>query len=297
MAQGAYGERLRETFGVRAAPVFVTRTLDKAKIAVTEIRCDIENSGLSRQIPPEDAMLMMIQVRDVPEHDLFLDGRQLKTERLPVGTANIYDLRTMPVANSLSAFHHVSLYIPRAALNAIAEREQIAVVDEFVHQPGIGVQDEVLKQIAFALLPCFRNPAQANRLLVDHLTTAAAAHVATRYGNRESRKPGTIPSLGNRQLSVLLEMLASDLRSERTLEEMSEEIGFSALQVADAFRHATGQSVHEWLSSARYEKAVALMSNGAHSPDQIAVKAGYHDLAHMTSEFERRNGPNRNLSS
>ena len=109
MAQGAYGERLRETFKVRAAPVFVTRTLKKAKIAVTEIRCDIENNGLSEKIPSEDAMLMMIQVRDVPAHDLFLDGRQLRTDHLPVGTANIYDLRTVPVANR---FAGVGAYCP-----------------------------------------------------------------------------------------------------------------------------------------------------------------------------------------
>ena len=171
---GAYGERLRETFGVDVAPAFVVRTLNKAHIAVTEIRCDLANTGFSKPIPAEDAFLVIVQLRDVPKHDMWLNGKQIDTVYLPAGTTNIYDLRSTPVANSISSFHHVSFYVPRPALNAIVEVEEIAVVDEFDHDPGRGVFDDVLHNLALAILPSSTTSSPSSRAMLDRSSAAGA---------------------------------------------------------------------------------------------------------------------------
>ena len=87
---------MRVTLGVDAAPAFVARTLKKANIAATEIRCDKTNTGFSKPIPAEDAFLIVVQMRDVAIHEMWLDGKQIDTAFLPAGTINIYDLRSNP---------------------------------------------------------------------------------------------------------------------------------------------------------------------------------------------------------
>ena len=45
------------------APAIVTRTLRKAEIAVTEIRCDDPLPGMSTSIQREDAFLLELELR------------------------------------------------------------------------------------------------------------------------------------------------------------------------------------------------------------------------------------------
>jgi hypothetical protein len=150
--EGAYGETLRRTFKTETAPSFVSRRLKNAKVAVTEIRCDKEDTGLTEPIPVEDAFLVTVQLRDVAAHGLFVDGSRVRTEFLPAGTANIYDLRSSPIADSIRGFHHLSFYLPRAALLEVAELEGLPDADNFHHHPGLGVKDEVLHNLARAIL-------------------------------------------------------------------------------------------------------------------------------------------------
>jgi hypothetical protein len=66
---GAYSQRLGDHFHLASAPAFVAWTLKKSEIAVTEIKCDVENNGPTSPIPREDAILVTLQVRDRPRHE------------------------------------------------------------------------------------------------------------------------------------------------------------------------------------------------------------------------------------
>jgi AraC-like DNA-binding protein len=284
---GAYGERLRETFGVDAAPAFVARTLKKAHIAATEIRCDIANTGFSKPIPVEDAFLVILQLRDVPRHDMWLNGKQIDTAYLPAGTTNIYDLRSAPVANSISSFHHVTFYLPRPALNAIVEVEEIPAIDEFAHDPGRGVFDDVLHNLAVSLLPSFRDPTRANRLFVDHVTVAASAHSVKSYGNRVRKGlADSCFTLSPAQKARVEEMLANKIDGDIGLAELAEESGMSGLQLMRSYKQATGRSVHEWASALRVKRAKDLLRKGS-GLDEVARMAGYVDVEHFVAEFTR----------
>jgi AraC-like DNA-binding protein len=288
---GAYGERLREIFGVNAAPAFVTRTLKKAQIAVTEIRCDMANTGFSKPIPVEDAFLVVVQLRDVPRHDMWLNGKAIDTVYLPAGTTNIYDLKSTPVANSISSFHHVSFYLPRLALNAIVEVEEIPSVEEFDHNPGRGVIDDVLHNLAVALLPSFRDPAKANKLFVDHMTVAAAAHAVKSYGNRV-RKGQTDKCflLSPEQKARVEEMLADKIDGDIRLVQLADQSGMSGLQLMRSYQKTMGKSVHEWSSTLRVKRAKDLLLRKDSGLEEIARMAGYPSVDHFVAEFTRHVG-------
>lgn len=289
---GVYGERLRDTFGVNAAPAFVARTLKRTQIAATEIRCDMMDTGLSKPIPVEDAFLIVVQLRDVPIHGMWLDGKQIKTAFLPARTANIYDLRSTPIANSISPFHHVTFYLPRAALNAIVEAEDISSVDAFDNNPGCGVIDDVLYNVAVALLPSFRDPSKANKLFVDHMTIAAAAHAVRRYGNHVHKVLFDEASLLSReQRARVEEILASKIDGDIGLADLAEKGGMSCLQLIRSYELTTGKSIHEWSSMLRVERAKnLLLRNDGSGLAEIARLAGYSSLDRFVAEFTHHVG-------
>jgi AraC family transcriptional regulator len=116
-----YGQRLGERLRVESAPAIVTRALRKAEIAVTEIRCDDPLPGTTGSIHREDAFLVGLQLRDFPHHEYWEDGRQMPVCDLRVGDSLFYDLKRDPVALLDKPHHSLLFYLPRGALNAIAD--------------------------------------------------------------------------------------------------------------------------------------------------------------------------------
>jgi hypothetical protein len=82
----AYGQRLGGRFRVESAPAIVTRALRTGNMAVTEVRCDNPLPGMSDSIQLEDAFLVALQLRDVPNHEYWEDGRQAPVGRAPSST-------------------------------------------------------------------------------------------------------------------------------------------------------------------------------------------------------------------
>ncbi|TPN83331.1 helix-turn-helix transcriptional regulator [Mesorhizobium sp. CU2] len=286
---GAYGERLRKTFKIETAPFFVAKTLTNARIAVTEIRCEKENAGLTEPIPVEDSFLLTIQLRDVAAHGMFLDGREVPTSYLKAGTANFYDLRSSPMANSVSAFHHVSFYVPRAAFLAIAEKEGITAADAFNQNPGVGVADPTLHNLARAIAPCFRDPRLANPLFVDHVAVAATAHAVKNHACNTRCKARAPRLLSGRETAHATERLAEHLDGGIRLDELSADSAISPLDFAIAFENSVGSSIHAWRRGLRAERARKLLSRG-YDVEAVAKLLRYDNVAEFADDFVRSHG-------
>jgi len=287
--RGAYGERLRSTFHLKSAPVFVTQTLRKTEIAATYIRCDIENNGLTAPIPREDAFLITLQVRDCPLHDMWIDGRPVETAYLAAGTTCIYDLRRGPIANSISPFESVHFYLPRAALDGIAEIEGGPKVDDIDHNPGVGVDDAVTRGLGLALLPAFKSGDEANCLFVDHVTVATAAHFIQAYGG----KPASVRSddrLAAWQEARIKEILSANLDGQVSVSSLAAECGLPVPRFTRAFQHSTGTPPHRWLLRRRIDKALDLLRRPRSTVAEVAVACGFVDEAHLRRAFSRMTG-------
>jgi AraC family transcriptional regulator len=116
-----YGRRLGERLRVDTAPAIVARVLRKADMAVTEIRCDHPLPGMSGSLKREDAFLVVVKLRDFPGHKYWEDGRQAPVHDLRAGQISLYDLKRDPVGLLDKPYHSLCFYLPRAALNAIAD--------------------------------------------------------------------------------------------------------------------------------------------------------------------------------
>jgi AraC family transcriptional regulator len=286
---GAYGDRLSTRFRIATTPSFVARTLQDNVVAVTEIKCDIENNGLTAPIPREDALLVTLQLKFCPAHDLWIDDKPAKTGPLPAGVVSIYDLRANPIANSISAFHNLHFYFPRAALDAINEAEGSPPCGEFAHNPGEGFDDPVIQGLGRSLLPAFERPDEANTLFVDHLTTATAAYVARLLGGG-GPAPIAPRGLGTAQLARVREMIRANLPGELRVADLAAECGMTEGAFRSAFRKAAGISPHDWLLQCRVQIAMDLLRKVEITFEEAARLSGFASAAHLVRVFHRVRG-------
>src|SRR5260221_12132360 len=178
----AYGQRLGEALRVENAPAIVTRSLRMADIAVTEIRCDNPLPEMSGSLQQEDAFLVALYLRDFPNREYWEDGRRASVCDLRVGESCLYDLKRAPTALLDKPYLSLVFYLPRAALDAIADDANAPRIRDLSYEPGAGVNDVTISGLGSLLLPALSHPDQANPLFVDHVLLAVGVHIAQTYG-------------------------------------------------------------------------------------------------------------------
>jgi AraC-like DNA-binding protein len=265
--------------------------LRKTEIAVTHIKCDRANNGLTAPIPREDAFLVTLQLRDCPKHELWLDDRAAPAGPLRPGAVSIYDLRRNPIVHSVSPFHSLHFYLPRSAINAISDMEGCARTDEFDNDPGIGVQDEIVHGLGQSLLPSFDTPAEATPLFIDQVTLAAAAHVLYRYGRRRSSARQFESALAPWQEQRAKDIISARLDGYVTVSYLAQQCGLSVREFSYAFKKSVGMAPHRWLEQHRIEKAKDILR---HHPrlalSDVASACGFSGESHLRRAFLRITG-------
>ncbi|MDA9405249.1 hypothetical protein XH98_18040 [Bradyrhizobium sp. CCBAU 51745] len=282
----SYGEAFGGRLRARATSI-VSRSLQNSLLAVTEIRSDDPQRGLSSSLVREDAFLVAVQLRDYPVHEYWEDGRPAPVAVLRAGETTMYDIKRDPVFHINNPFHSVHFYFPRAALVAIADNAQATHVDELRYQPGAGIDDRVMRGLTQALLPAFEHPEQANRLFVEQVTLSVGVHAACTYGGMKPEQRPMRGGLAPWQERRAIEVLDANLDGGVSPTSLAQECGLSASHFARAFRQATGMAPHQWLLQRRVETAKQAMRNTNSSLTDIALACGFADQSHFTRVFSK----------
>jgi len=204
----AYGQRLGERLRVENAPAIVTRALRTADMAVTEIRCDNPLPEMSGSIQQEDAFLVALLLRDFPHHEYWEDGRRAPVCDLRAGEIIFWDLKRDPAGLFDKPHHSLGFYLPRAALDAIADDAHAPRINDLSYGPAAGasVNDVTISNLGSLLRPALSHPDQANRLFVDNVMLALGAHmeacgqcrgrpgVGSRHGRSDARRKFFAPT-------------------------------------------------------------------------------------------------------
>jgi AraC-like DNA-binding protein len=75
-----------------------------------------------------------------------------------------------------------------------------------------------------------------------------------------------------------------------TLGEVAKAVGRTPSHVTSALKHATGQSVVEWIVTGRMAEARRLLLHSDEMVDVIAERVGYADPTHFIRMFRRAHG-------
>jgi len=168
-----YGQQLAERLRAEQAHAIVTRVLRTADVAVTETRCDDPVLGLSHSIQREDAYLVALTLRDFPNRQYWEDGRQMPVCDLRTGQVDFHDLKRDPVALLDKPYHDLFFYLPRCALDAIADDADVPRIGDLNHEP-VAVDDSTISSLGMAVLPALSHPDQASQLFIDCSSTTSS---------------------------------------------------------------------------------------------------------------------------
>ncbi|HWG11227.1 MAG TPA: AraC family transcriptional regulator [Rhodanobacteraceae bacterium] len=288
--EGAYGTSLADAFRLDHAPAITTRALRKSRLAVTEVRCDHEHFGMTSPIAREDAWLIALQMRPCEKHELWSDNRPAAVTPIVGGETMIYDLRRDPVAHIDSAFHSLHFYVPKSALDWIADDFGAPRIDELDCTVGRRIDDPVVRSLAGAMLPALSHPEAVNAAFAEHVLIAIAAHVAGTYGHMRLARRVVRGGLAAWQERRAKEMLTANLAADVSLSDLALECGLSVSHFARAFRQATGLPPHRWLLRHRIERSQELLRDRSRSLSEVALACGFADQSHFTRVFSGATG-------
>jgi len=255
----AYGQRLGERMRAEHAQAIITRGLRKADLAVTEVRSDHPSPAMSGSFRREDAFLVGLLLRDFPRHEYWEDGQQAPLYDLRAGEIFFVDLKRDPAVLIDKPYHSLHFYLPRAALDAIADDAHAPRISDLGHRPkpGASAADVTISRLGSLVLPSLSRPDEANPLFVDyvlrggrgayrsdlwrHATCVAAGPGwaramagATRNGNSSRQPPGRCAAQGGgARVRHISESFRACLPSHA---------GSAATQVADRPAHRAVQA-------------------------------------------------------
>jgi AraC family transcriptional regulator len=286
----AYGQRLGDRFRVENAPAIVSRALRTGNMAVTEVRCDNPLPGMSGSIQQEDAFLVALQLRDVPNREYWEGGRRASVCDLRAGESSLHDLKREPRGLLDKPYHTLAFYLPRAALDAIADDANAPPIRDLSYKPGVGVNDLTISSLGNLLLPALGHPDQANRLFLDHVLLALGVHVAQTYGGMRPVSQPARGGLAPWQERRAREILHANIKSGVALKEVARECGLSVGYFSHAFRHTLGVAPHKWLIEQRVVLSKEKLRDDGLSLSDVAAECGFSDQSHLTRAFRQTVG-------
>jgi AraC-like DNA-binding protein len=284
-----YGQQLAERLRAEEAHTIVTRALRTADMAVTETRCDDPVLGFSHSIQREDAYLVALTLRDFPNRQYWENGRQMPVCDLRTGQVDFHDLKRDPVALLDKPYHDLFFYLPRSALDAIADDAEAPRISDLNHKP-VAIGDTTISSLGMAVLPALSHPDQASQLFVDHVLLAVGIHVAQTYGGMRALPRPVRGGLAPWQVRRAKEILCANLDGRVPLQEVARECRLSVSHFSRAFRRSMGAAPHNWLLTCRVEVAKEKLRDHRLTLSDVALACGFADQSHLTRVFTRMVG-------
>lgn len=282
---GTFGQRVGQYLHLRDAPSsLITRSLRGIELAVTETEDDNPMPCLSGSLA-EDAYLVSLKLHDYPDCELWEHGKCVAKADVRAGTTYLYDLRCDPRYVINKPFHSLQFYLPRSALDGMAEQSTKARVGDLACQFGFGHDDKMMRHIGALLLEGLRRPAEVNQLFIDHMMLAFSAHIAQSYGGLQRITVSARGGLAPWQVKRACEKLDSDLGGKFSLQQIAAEFGLSVSHFSRAFRVSTGLPPHQWLLRQRVKAAKQLLTVRELPLAEIAISAGFANQSHFTRVF------------
>lgn len=240
-----------------------------------------------KSLPSHDAYIVIYQLREMPAHDVWLDGKLSRTDDTSASKVNIFDLKADPCCRLTQPFENIHVHIPRAALDDIADEADSPKIAQLRAPDGWNTSDPVVSRLIAGIVPAMERPSEASRLYLDHMVLALHAHLARTYGGMRDAARAKSGGLAPWQERRAKELLAANLGNEVPLQEIAGQCGLSVSYFSRAFKASTGATPHEWLQARRVDRAKDLLMDPDLSLAEIALSCGFADQSHFTRIFTR----------
>jgi AraC family transcriptional regulator len=215
--------------------------------------------------------------------NLYIDGKCLGSDFSIAGSTKLSNLEQAVRADLHEPFESINLQFPLVMLASLkyenGNAEQAKQFDRIVRN-----YDEVMLNLARALLPALRKPKEAGTLFLEHIFEATLAHLS---GKAPTAIPKGLPRLAPWQESRAKELLLENRCSDISLQTLAQASGLSVTYFARAFKNTVGIAPHRWLTEKRVETSKSLMLGTSLALVEIALMSGFSDQSHFTRIFSK----------
>jgi AraC family transcriptional regulator len=281
---GAYGDTLARHFRLDQAHSSQVVHVDPGvSFAITRIGSGASGFARSLPIPPERALIVVLQLRPLLNHALWFGEKSRPVEPWATGAVSLVDLEQDPSASVSGPSDVLQFYLPRSSLDLLADHNGVSSLPH-IDIPD-GTVDPTILQLGRLTLPVLKNPDHANPLFLSGLMTALHAHLYQTYGGTTPDRSRNHIGLTDAQLSLAKEIIAANLLGHVTLSAIAAECRLPASHFACAFEKSTGMAPHKWLLVKRVERAKELLASNQFNWEEIATICGFSDMDHLVRVF------------
>lgn len=151
------------------------------------------------------------------------------------------------------------------------------------------IEEPRIQRIVLSLLDELRQPGPASALLAETAAQFLALQLLRGHCHprRETAPAGALNAAQMRRLEY---HTAERLGTEITLQDLAMVVNMSQFHFARAFRKATGQSPHQWLTDRRIDRAKDLLRATARTILDVAQDVGFQSQSHFGDVFRKRTG-------
>ncbi len=283
--RGAYGPRMAACLRLTKAPYVSVRTIGRARLAATRLRCESGLPELSEFIPAEDAFVVVSHLCDVASQQWWLRGQEQRPVGYRRGEVSVLNLCEGPAAFSSTPFDCLQFYLSRAALDELADESGAQRVQVLTALPD--QVDPVVNQMGAAIVDAMQAGQPDCRLFLDHALFALRAHFARVYGGMRIDGNAARGGLAPRQMRRAEEFLMAHLNEEISLAAVARECQLSVSHFVRAFKRSMGQPPYRWLLEQRLKVAKELLKLSTMPMVEIAARCGFADQAAFIRAFKR----------
>jgi AraC family transcriptional regulator len=280
---GLFGRRLGRHLDMVSQSILQVSKGDRLSLAVTRLTCMRQDRERTVMIEPEAAFSASYKLKDVEEHEFWLDGRMRYARGFAAGTVSAADLSEDPRSRIRGPYDGVQFYMRKEALDNLAYERGASSVSTLRALPD--APDPVLGSMCAFLLSAPPELAQTNQLFVDQFALGLLTYFAEGYGGMHLPPLPANGRLASWQERRAKEIMHSRLAARLTIADIARECGLTPSYFAKAFRRSTGTSPHQYLTHIRVQEAKSLLSSSTLPLADIALICGFGDQSYFTRVF------------
>lgn len=133
-----------------------------------------------------------------------------------------------------------------------------------------------------------KNPSENGSILTESIVTTILHRIlfSTNGNSPEKRSTG----LSGAMLRKINDFIDAEMCGAIRLTDLASLVSLSPFYFCKAFKTETGQTPHQYLTSARIQKAKHMLENEAMGVTDIALAVGFSSHSHLCTAFRRQEG-------
>jgi AraC family transcriptional regulator len=171
-------------------------------------------------------------------------------------------------------------------LDEIARQEWPSSGPNFEIVESLNRNDEDLWGLGERLAGEILAPVPGSRLDAEALETLIAVHLLQHYSSL-TRPGDDAERLADHRLGPVIEYIRRNLCDDVSLETLAGLAGLSPNYFLGAFREATGQTPHRYVTELRVARACELLRDPHRPITEVSLAVGFSSQSHLTEVFRR----------